>query len=988
MKRPSFLFLLRRSVAPSVLSYASTFIALAGMGLDTVMAAPAYGLVLALLAPLPLSIFLALFFEARASRTLAAIRLGATDKSWDSVSCALRSLSDEHHELSSRRKESDERQRLLLKILDMVSSCVLLVSERENGKLFVEYVNSRVSNLFPEIHFASPLPDGFPSPASSALLLHAVAEARASGKDSLFDADVSGSSYLIRVVRLDEGTPARFLLAFTDDSRIKSFEEQLFEQLQFGHDLIQNAPSALAVREKDGAFISVNAAWCELFETEREFWLSDGASTIERIFSNDAHLFVRPAPLAPGKIDEREVKALLPSSRTAHLLLSRAGFGGKTDESTFYVESYVDVSFAKAAEERMLLAIRAAEENSQLKSAFLANMSHEIRTPMNSIIGMTRLVLDSELQSRQREFLQIAHSSAESLLTIINDILDFSKIEAGKLDIENIEFDPRQVVSDACKTLYPKFTQKNVQLLLDFDASLPCKVLGDPGRLRQLLLNLISNALKFTEQGHVRVEASAAKEANGYRFSIKVEDTGCGISPDKLSSIFDAFSQADSSATRKFGGTGLGLAISRNLAQLMGGDIRGTSELGVGSVFFVSLFLPRTEEDGTCERPPSFSGQSALVFEPNPFERETLCSILESWNMAVFGFRGVDPEELPYDAPFCIILGSSTLTRGISELLVEKYPSARYLVTLSGIENAETLKEIDALSAVSALKPLAPSELFALLDKKNAPPVAPVSHQNEASLDGLRIIVAEDNPVNQRLAAAILAKFGCSSTIVPDGQSFLDVFFSRPDDFDVVLMDVQMPGLSGLETVKILRSREIEIGRHPVPVVALTAHAMEKDRQECLRAGMNAHVTKPIRFEELRGTLDWLSRGFSRPAPPSFTDVSYKTFKWEPKSALHIALDDKALLRQMSEIFVGELPDQIASLRRAFDDGDAFAMKSALHSVKGALLTLGHTSLAEVCVEMEKTNRIKQTIDSPETLISHMRHFSKELSLWIEKNDD
>ena len=790
--------------------------------------------------------------------------------------------------------------------------------------------------------------------------------------------------------------------AFRDITARKRTEEAVRASEERYRRLFERNLAGVYRATLDGRILDANEACARIFGfSSKEEILSE---PIRTLYPSDADraTFLRLLT-EQGSLANYESELRKRDGRPVWVLENASRTEGRNGES-FIEGTLIDITERKKAERDILKAKEAAEMANRAKSEFLANMSHEIRTPMNGILGMTELALQTKLDEEQQEYLSLVKSSADSLLTVINDILDFSKIEAGKLDLDPIEFNLRESLNETLKTMTLRAYAKGLELVGEVRPEVPDTVIGDPARIRQILLNLLANAVKFTEQGEIVATAWVEEQDDsGLMIHFSVRDTGIGIPREKQQLIFEAFSQADSSTTRKYGGTGLGLTISSRLVQMMGGNIWVESEAGKGSTFHFTVRLENGTEEPASDvgalESADFRNMKVLVVDDNATNRRVLEDTLKRWgaevqveSSATRAFRVLQKEN-DRGQGFSVVLVDANMPEMDGFELVElirRDPAVAHaqivLLTSSPQDlNAGRLRNIGISACLT--KPVSQMELKTVLlplaglplqsetdglGAEDPPPPEPgciaspgqMEAPNQAERAGepegpgephekLRILMAEDNAVNQAVAVRFLFKLGHDSTVVNNGREAVEAVLDG--QYDLVLMDVQMPLMDGLEATAAIREWEAKNGGH-IPIVAMTAHAMAGDRERCLDAGMDEYVTKPVERQRLSDAICAVMNqkrpeGAARRTEDKTVDLHQMLVMFD---------GDEDLLAEVAGLFLDLYPKQLKEIGTAIASGDARTLERTAHSLRGAAANFGATDVASCALRLEQMGRESQ----------------------------
>ncbi|MBC7608116.1 MAG: response regulator [Polaromonas sp.] len=843
----------------------------------------------------------------------------------------------------------------------------------------------------------------FYAPEARPVIQAAVEEGMTSGKGwdlELPFIRLDGTPIWVRtvgMVEFEDGQPVRMVGAFQDVTEPRNADAVINRQRSAMSMLVNAIPDPIFHKDREGRYLMCNDAYSALVGRTPE---QVKGLVCEDLFPADVAVAMRVRDGAVLKTLKRvgaEHWITYPDGRRVLVETMVSPMQGEDGQTTGLLGVSRDITNRKEAEGAIHRARQAAEESTQMKSDFLANMSHEIRTPMNAIIGMSHLALKTDMTPRQRDYITKVHRSGQHLLGIINDILDFSKVEAGKLTIEHIDFELDKVLDNVANLIGEKSGAKGVELVFDIAPDVPRGLIGDSLRVGQILINYANNAVKYTETGEIVISAKVVNitlEDVLVRFSVR--DTGLGLTQEQISRLFQSFSQADSSTTRRFGGTGLGLAISKKLAELMGGEVGVSSVFGEGSDFWFTVRLGISQQVKPAWLPnPDLRSRRALVVDDNEHARRIMRDMLEAMTFEVIDvdsgraavqavhaahLRGQSFDIVYLDWRMPVMDGMEA-ARQIRGLGLSPAPT---LVMVSAYGREEMIKEAESLGIVNMLvKPLSPSMLFdttieALgVRRQEARVSQPATDKLSqlAPVHGARILLAEDNEINQQIASELLIDAGFVVELAENGLIALEM--AQRASYDLVLMDMQMPVMDGLIATKAIRSID---QLKTLPIVAMTANAMEKDRRSCLDAGMNDFLTKPIDPDELwRILLKWLTnrqlqQTELQPAKPTATSTATSTAALTATSTdlpenihgldahtgLTRMMGKKPLYTSMLRKFVSGYKNSAQTIQSALTAQDLATAQRTAHTLKGVSATIGATEIPVYADAIEAALRDKR----------------------------
>ena len=798
----------------------------------------------------------------------------------------------------------------------------------------------------------------------------------------------------------DTGQPAYIGVSAHDLTQRLDTERKLEEAQAFYHSLVESLPINVFRKDKKGRIVFANQRYLD----EVQFELSDilGKTDLD-LFPDMAEKYMRDdAWVLRTGLPFHDIESHNKGGEMIFVEVFKAPVIDATGERIGIQGMFWDVTDRKKAEKALRDAKDMAESASRAKTDFLANVSHEIRTPMNGIIGITELLLSGTEDKERREYLELIHTSADSLLTLINDLLDFSKIEAGKIQLESKRFSLRNSLGDTLRSLAVRVHGKGLELIESYGNDVPVIIVGDLMRIRQVIINLVGNAIKFTHKGQVELRIECLKLNDGVaKLQFSVIDSGIGIPEHKLEVIFSEFEQADSSTTRQYGGTGLGLAISSKLVSLMGGKLQVESTVDQGSRFFFTADFHYDDTLIDEWSASEFQGHKATVLIENDRLRQVIGEILQRVGMNTFGSNQVSETLTLLEnmagigGELGVFITDIDLSSNLGMELIKKIEQLKIteqmpLICLSSTATSGVTIDRSKWDITDILiKPVREQDLLnsiALSLGLISPDTTSESSSSaillEESVAPLRILIAEDNLVNQKLAVALLKKEGHQVEVANNGRQAVLLF--QQHEFDLILMDVQMPEVDGYEATREIRELQTQLGKR-IPIIALTAHAGPADRQKCLSAGMDEYISKPIRVEELHARIEKMT---GRPSTTTSSEdnqiVNTQSVEWE--QAFETVGGDRQLLSELIKVFLKDQSQMLSNIEVALEQQDSQSLRLAAHSIKGALNHLGGRLAANFAAELElmgQENLLDEASKCLEQFRTALKQVTEEMKTFI-----
>jgi len=792
---------------------------------------------------------------------------------------------------------------------------------------------------------------------------------------------------------------------------LKKNEKKLKEQTYEAHIALQeldeqkfalDSHSIVSVTNIEGNLTYVNDKFIEITGYTEEELLGQN----NRILSSGIHSIrfweVMYEMVMHGKVWNDEVCNVNKEAQPYWLDTTIVPFKDEDGKPKSYIAISTDITVAKESELELIEAKEIAENSVKTKAEFLASMSHEIRTPMNGVIGMLDLLMNTKLDDTQKHQAFLAHNSAKALLTLINDILDFSKVEAGKMDLEHIDFNIRDELGNFAEAIAYRAQEKGVELVLDVK-NIECKMINaDPGRIRQILSNIVGNSIKFTSEGYVLIKASLKKEDDKKaRLILEMSDTGIGIPQDKLDTLFDSFSQVDTSTTRKYGGTGLGLAIVERLCELMDGKIEVNSELGHGSTFTVDIAVNLTEKSSEITAPSLAKNKKVLIADSCKLNIDVIQNQLEHWGIEVFS--AIDEEEVQEildDEIFDIIFIDMKMEKLGEKIRKNSKHDKAKLVMMTSLEHREDISRY-AHSHFNLFypKPTTTKDIFYVFN--NLDKQAHILTNKELHMDeedsvtfskNINILLVEDNLTNQLVANGILDNFGLEADIANHGEEALEILNTSDKKYDLILMDCQMPRLDGYDTTRAIRASKAGESYKKIPIVAMTANAMHGDKEKCEVAGMDDYLAKPIDQQLLKNILKkWLL------GKTTIVEVEEKHSNkkeipiWDKHDALVRLGNSEELLQRVIIVFLDDIPNVVKALEKAIEEENYEDIKLHAHSIKGSSANMSAIKLQKYAKHLELNSADMQSEELNQnctTLKDMLLELTTVLNDYIVQNDN